>query len=86
MKLLFSSAHLGEVELVGMKLGEHHIPYKVRYDPPSESAAPLPPYAELWIQNDSDAPTAIKLCLGFFRTSPFSFPVHDRNGSQPRSG
>jgi hypothetical protein len=86
MKLLFSSSHLGELELVGTKLGEHHIPYKVRYDPPSENATPLPPYAELWVQNDSDAPRAMKLYLSLFKTSPIFLQLNYRNRFQPRSG
>ena len=85
MKLLFSSSHLGEVELVGLKLSEHHIPYRLRYDPPGETASPLPPYAELWVQHDRDAPRAIRLYLDLFRTAPFFFPANGRNASRPRS-
>ncbi len=63
MKLLFSSSDIVEIGRVGREFVAAGIQCGVRYDPPKDGISPTAPYAELWVQNESDFYRAVVLFL-----------------------
>jgi hypothetical protein len=63
MKMLFSSSTSLEAEVVRRKLLDAGIACEVRVDAGAEDMFPVPVYPELWIKNDDDFQTALKLCM-----------------------
>ena len=61
MKMLFSASASLEVEAVRQKLLCVGIACEVRGDTDAEATFPIPSYPELWIKNDNDFQTALRL-------------------------
>jgi hypothetical protein len=81
MKIVFFSTNRLEVELLCRALSEAGIPCHVRDGIRLEESPPRVPEAELWIQNDGDAPRAFMLCVerdaGFAKRETATFGFED---------
>ena len=80
MKMLFSPRDSSEVKLVKRKLSEAGIRCQIRKIPLAQGVFGVPPYPELWIEEERDILKALKL-VGSHRLSQMTviFPTH-RNG------
>jgi hypothetical protein len=68
MKMLFAPADRSEVKLVRKKLARAGVPCEIRKNPIAQGVFGLPPYPELWIEQEAHILKALKL-LGSRRLS-----------------
>jgi hypothetical protein len=84
MKMLFSPKDSSEVKLVKKKLSEAGIRCQIRKIALAQGVFGVPPYPELWIEEEGDILKALKL-VGSERLRKMTviFPTHhhDRGGT-----
>lgn len=77
MKMLFSASDCKEVKLVRKKLFEAGIRCEVRRNPVAQGVFGIPPYPELWVNDESDILKALRL-LGTRRLSQMTVILPER--------